>query len=188
MRRPRPLLLILVLEAFAWASDRPMAAAPPRFCVSSAAGASACDVSKQDLKEAKAAFSHGLKLQHEQRFDEALEQFEIAARLVPEDVEFLTARELSRQQLIYDHLERGNSALTSGNQVEALAEFRMALHLDPENQFARQRLQDAWASGRRVPPDRRLSWATPPANFDSFPAPGRPGLISGGAPASFRLR
>ena len=132
-----------------------MATAPPRFCVSSAAGASACDVSKQDLKEAKAAFSHGLKLQHEQRFDEALEQFEIAARLVPEDVEFLTARELSRQQLIYDHLERGNSALTSGNQVEALAEFRMALHLDPENQFARQRLQDAlgeWAPRAAGPP------------------------------------
>ena len=75
------------------------------------------------------------------RFDEALEEFETAAQLVPQDVEFLTARELVRQQLIYEHLERGNSSLTSGNQVEALAEFRMALHLDPENQFARQRLQ-----------------------------------------------
>lgn len=155
MRLLRPLQLILVLQVFALASDAPMAAAWSRLCVSSASGASACDASKRDLKEAKAAFTHGLKLQHEQRFDEALEQFEIAARLVPQDVEFLSARELSRQQLIYDHLERGNSALTSGNQVEALAEFRMALHLDPENQFARQRLNDAlgeWAPRASGPP------------------------------------
>jgi general secretion pathway protein D len=155
MRWLRPLLLISVLEAFAPASDLPMAAAPPRFCVSSATGAPACEVSRQDLKDAKAAFSHGVRLQHEQRFEEALEQFETAARLVPQDIEFLTARELARQQLIYDHLERGNSALTGGNQVQALAEFRMALRLDPENQFARQRLTDAlgeWAPPASGPP------------------------------------
>jgi len=155
MRLLPPLLLILVLQAFALATDAPMAAAPHKFCVSNTTGASACDVSKQDLKEAKTAFSHGLKLQREQRFDEALEEFETAAQLVPQDVEFLTARELVRQQLIYEHLERGNSSLTSGNQVEALAEFRMALHLDPENQFARQRLDEAldeWTPRASEPP------------------------------------
>jgi tetratricopeptide (TPR) repeat protein len=155
MRLPRLLLLILLLPAFALASDAPTAVVPPRFCVSSATGASACDVTKQDLKAGKAAFSRALKLQHEKRLDEALDEFETAARLVPQDVEFLTARELVRQQLIYNHLERGNSALAGGNQVEALAEFRLALHLDPENQFARQRLNDAlgeWAPRASGPP------------------------------------
>jgi general secretion pathway protein D len=142
MRPLRPVLLILILPAFALASDVPPSAPLPKLCAS-ASGASACDVSKKDLKEAKAAFSRALKLQHEKRFDEALEEFETAARLVPRDVEFLTARELARQQLVYDHLERGNAALTSGNEVTALAEFRMALRLDPDNQFARQRLNDA---------------------------------------------
>ena len=155
MRLLSPLLPTLLLHVFALASNAPTASVPPRLCVSSATGASACDVSKQDLKDAKSAFSKGLKLQHERHFDEALAEFETAARLVPQDVEFVTARELVRQQLIYDHLERGNSALTSGNQIEALAEFRMALHLDPENQFARQRLNDAldeWTPRASGPP------------------------------------
>jgi general secretion pathway protein D len=144
MRLLWPILLTSVLQTFLLASDVPPATAPTtKLCVSSAQGAPACDVSKKDLKEAKTAFSRALKLQHEKRFDEALEEFETAARLVPQDVEFLTARELARQQLIYNHLERGNTALTNGNEVEALAEFRMALHLDPDNQFARQRLNDA---------------------------------------------
>lgn len=145
MRRFTPWLLILVLETCILASDVPPSAPPPKLCATSAPGAPACDVSKKDLKEARSAFSRALKLQHEKRFNEALEEFETAARLVPKDVEFLTARELARQQLVYDHLERGNTALIGGNEVEALAEFRMALRLDPDNQFARQRLNDALA-------------------------------------------
>ena len=38
--------------------------------------------------------------------------------------------------------------MRQGRQIEALAEFRTALHLDPQNEFARQRLTDAmgeWA-------------------------------------------
>src|SRR6202040_3383193 len=46
-------------------------------------------------------------------------------------------------QLVFDHLERGNSELLKGQQVEALAAFRNALYLDPQNEFARQRLRDA---------------------------------------------
>ena len=55
----------------------------------------------------------------------------------------MTARELTRQQLVFDHLERGNAEMGKGRQIEALAEFRTALHLDPQNEFARQRLNDA---------------------------------------------
>ena len=38
--------------------------------------------------------------------------------------------------------------MRKGRQIEALAEFRTALHLDPQNEFAQQRLTDAlgeWA-------------------------------------------
>lgn len=84
-----------------------------------------------------------MKLQNGKRLEEALEQFETASHLVPHDVDFATARETTRQQIVFEHMERGNSALSEGKEVEALAEFRQALKMDPDNKFARQRMIDA---------------------------------------------
>ena len=78
-----------------------------------------------------------------QNLDQAFYEFEEASRLVPQNVEYLTAREITRQHLAGLHLERGNSDLLAGRQVEALAEFRTALNLDPQNEFAQQRISDA---------------------------------------------
>jgi general secretion pathway protein D len=111
-------------------------------CTQGLSQAATCNPSKNDLKLAKKAFDHGLKLQNAKRTDEALEQFEMAARLAPQAVDYVTAREMARQQLIYEHVERGNIELLKGRQVEAVAEFRSALQLDPQNEFAQQRLQD----------------------------------------------
>ncbi len=41
------------------------------------------------------------------------------------------------------HLEQGNTDLLQGRQTDALAEFRLALDLDPQNEFAQQRVRDA---------------------------------------------
>src|SRR6266404_7152671 len=101
-----------------------------------------CNPPRHDLKEAKAAFNRGLKLQQSAP-DQAYKEFDHASQLVPRNVEYVTSRELARQQLVSSHLQRGNSELESGKQIEALAEFRSALSLDPSNQFAQQRLQDA---------------------------------------------
>jgi len=102
----------------------------------------ACNPSQHDLKEAKSAFAHALKLQHSFP-DQAYEEFERAAQLVPRNVNYVTARELSRQQLISEKLERGSAELQAGKQMEALADFHSALQLDPGNQYAQQRLKDA---------------------------------------------
>lgn len=112
-------------------------------CASNVRGASSCDVSKHDLKSAKAAFKRAMRLQNERRFEEALDEFETASNLVPKDVEFATARELARQQLVYDHIQRGNSALAGNNEIVAMAEFRTALNLDPHNEFAQERLKES---------------------------------------------
>jgi general secretion pathway protein D len=112
-------------------------------CPQGSSGTPVCSPSKKELNEARSAFSKGLKLQREKRTDEAFSQFETAARLAPAEVSYVTAREMTRQQLVFDHLEQGNSELLKGQQVEALAAFRNALYLDPQNEFARQRLRDA---------------------------------------------
>jgi general secretion pathway protein D len=105
----------------------------------------ACNPSKADLKKSKIAFSKALQLQKAEHFDEAYEEFDAAARLVPKNVEYVTALALDRQQLVFGHLQRGNDDLTKGKLVEAQAEFRSAANLDPENEFAQQQLRDSLA-------------------------------------------
>jgi len=117
--------------------------APALPLCSDAPGAPACQGDAKDLKSARQAFARGLKMQQSRSLDQAFSEFEEAARLVPHNVEYVTAREMVRQQLVASHLEHGNDQLLAGHQVEALADFRQALQLDPQNEFARQRLHDA---------------------------------------------
>lgn len=99
--------------------------------------------SSKERKAAHRAFERGLRAQQSQKLDEAFSEFEEAARLSPQDVKYITAREMTRQTLASTHLERGNQDMLKGRSAEALAEFRTALNLDPQNEFAQQRVQDA---------------------------------------------
>ena len=141
----RLLYSILVLPVFSLSSvAAPLPDKPPdRLCTTTVNGGAGCQVSKKDLQEAKHAFKRGLKLQGEKQIDDALAEFETAAKLVPQSVDYATAKEFARQQAIFQHVQDGNNALQQGKRVEALASFRNALHLDPTNEFARQRATDA---------------------------------------------
>jgi general secretion pathway protein D len=146
MRRGKFVLMVWGLAAAAFCVDQP-SNLPLVPCPEGSPGAS-CNPSKKELKEANEAFARGLRLQRAKLLDQAFDQFDTAARLAPKDVEYVTAREMTRQQVVFDHLQRGNAELLKNRQIEALAEFRTALHLDPQNEFAQQRLQDAmgeWA-------------------------------------------
>src|SRR5579859_2241394 len=114
----------------------------PVFPCPHGASHAACNPSRSEEKEAKAAYSRAVKLQ-EKDLDQAYEQFSRAADLVPRNLNYVTAREVTLQRLVTRDIERGNTQLEAGKQIEALANFRSALHLDPANQFAQERLRDA---------------------------------------------
>jgi general secretion pathway protein D len=137
--------IVCLAAAAALAADNaaPSTQLAGRPLCSSSPGAVPCRAAGKDLKAARQAFSRGLKLEKSRKLDQAFREFERAAMLVPQDVDYLTARELIRQELATQHLERGNKELSQGRQVEALADFRMAQTLDPQNEFAQQRLRDA---------------------------------------------
>ena len=135
-------LLVALVPAFA-AGDDPADVVPPVSCGNGIPGGVQCVPSKKDLKEARAAFARGLQLQSHKRWEDAFAQFDEAARLVPQDVQFVSAREMMKAQLVFDHVERGNALLSENDQVHAAAEFKAAVNLDPENQFAQQRLEEA---------------------------------------------
>ncbi len=160
MRRTS-ILLSMVLAAMACVPALVRAddasATPPISCTNGLIGGINCVVTKQDLKQAHEAFSRGVKLGEHQRLEEALEQFEKAAELAPRDVQYLTAREVVKARLVFDHVQRGNALLKDATREPAAAEFRAALDLDPDNEFAKQRLADATGEVVKPSPDPLLS-------------------------------
>src|SRR5882724_5812006 len=98
--------------------------------------------SKKILKQAKSAFAKGMKLQNSKHLAEALEEFDNAVQLAPQNIEYLTAREMLRQQLAFEHTERGNPSLRDGHHVEAMADFHIRHDLDPHNGYVQHRLRD----------------------------------------------
>ena len=97
----------------------------------------------EERRRASREFHEALRLQKRSRFREAFGHFERATALAPDNIEYLTAREVARQKLVFDDVQAGNQAMSAGNNSEALIRFREALQFDPENDFARQRLGDA---------------------------------------------
>jgi general secretion pathway protein D len=143
MQRWRSLVAVCVTASLTWAADQPPAPPPTTLCANGVPGAPACVASSQSREEARKAFEHGMKLQKQNRLEDAFLEFETAANLLPRDLQYATLRELVRQALVSQHLSRGNAALGEGHEIEAMGEFRNALHLDPHNDFAQERMNDA---------------------------------------------
>jgi len=140
-------LLVATLASSASAGDDPSSA--PISCGNGIPGGVNCLVSKKELKEARSAFHAGVKLQDHRQLEEALTQFDKATRIAPQNTQFLTAREVVKAQLVFGHIQRGNVLLLENERTQAAAEFRAALDLDAENQYARERLGEA---GRDLAP------------------------------------
>ncbi|HEY6183979.1 MAG TPA: hypothetical protein VIW67_17155 [Terriglobales bacterium] len=125
MRFAGEILAVMCLVAAAFGADQPQPPSP----------------SKQDLKEAKAAYARGVKLQRSKHLAEALEEYKSAVELNPLNPQYLTAQEMLRQQLVFEHMEKGNASLREGHQIEALANFHNALELDPQSTYAQQQMR-----------------------------------------------
>ena len=112
-------------------------------CGNGVPGGVNCIASKSGLKQAHTAYAHGLKLQEHQHLEEAFADFEEATRLAPQDTLFLSAREMTKSQLVFQHTEKGDTLLADARGEPAAAEFRAALKLDPDNAYVQERLADA---------------------------------------------
>jgi general secretion pathway protein D len=97
----------------------------------------------KDVAKAKRQFKAGVKLKSSGQMDAAFEKFDLAAELAPHNVEYLTAREFTRQQLVMQALKQGNQAMLDHDEIVAMAYFRRALEFDPTNEYALQRLRDS---------------------------------------------
>jgi len=122
-----------------------------------------------DAKQAARDFSQGVNLQKKDP-QRAFDLFQHAADLAPKNIEYATARELARQQLVYAHIQQGNQHLAASESEAALNEFRAALQLDPKNDFALQRVRDLAAPEL---PSRALQLVSQSREIELYPAAGR---------------
>jgi general secretion pathway protein D len=136
-------VLALTLASSAIAGDDSAVSVPPILCGNGMPGGINCIVTKKDMKEGHIAYARGLKFQEHQHLEEALAQFDEASRRVPQNPEYLTARELVKAQLEFSHIQRGNILLAENLNERAATEFRSALELNSDDEFARERLAEA---------------------------------------------
>lgn len=135
MRKLIPTLLLLCSTAWAQSAQSAPPQPPPAVVIPTP--------SKADLKNAEKEFKQGLKLKQKEQAELAYDHFRRATDLDPRNVSYITAREMAKQLVVYNNIDRGNKALLANNRVEAMAAFRQAMELDPENSFAKQRLLDS---------------------------------------------
>lgn len=128
------------LCAFAAEDDGP---APVVVCPEGVPGTIACPPSSRDLKQAHTDFTQGKKFQEQQHLEEAFVKFDEAARLAPQDGKVFEARELVKARLVYQHTAQGDALMANGGPELAVAEFRAALDLDPDNSYIQERLGDS---------------------------------------------
>jgi tetratricopeptide (TPR) repeat protein len=128
------------------------AAALPALCSEQANSKLPKCLTADERRRASGEFRAALKLQKRSRVREAFAHFEAAAKLAPDNLEYLTAREVARQKLVFEDVQAGNQAMAAGNSLAALARFREALQFDPDNDFARQQLAAALPRMAQVRP------------------------------------
>ena len=136
-------LLTALAGAPAFAGNDAALESPIISCGNGVPGGVNCIASKKDLKEARSIYAHGLKLRDHKHLDDALAQFDEASRLAPQDLRFLSALEVTKAQLVFQHIERGDALLADAQPEQAAAEYRAALKLDPEDDYILQRLAEA---------------------------------------------
>jgi type II secretory pathway component GspD/PulD (secretin) len=136
-------LLAAMSAVPAFAADDATVDAPIISCGHGIPGGVYCAPTKKDLKQARSAYARGLKLQGQDRLEEAFARFDEASRLEPQDLAFLSAEELTKSQLVFRHTERGDSLLALARPEQAAAEFRAALKLDPGDAYVEERLTQA---------------------------------------------
>ena len=93
-------------------------------------------VAPKERAQAARAFKQGMKLKSEGKLDQAYDKFDRAAELNPYNVDYITAREFTRQQMVMQALQAGNKAMAKNKEIEAMADFRRAVEYDPTNDFA----------------------------------------------------
>ncbi|HVP65120.1 MAG TPA: hypothetical protein VMT82_09500 [candidate division Zixibacteria bacterium] len=137
------LLFAIAVPAQQPASAPAQAAPQAQACSQTRKELPRCNISPKQAKEAEKKYRAGMKLASHNQLQPALNLLTEATDISPSNVDYITAREMLRQKLVYEILQRGNEAMLQKRPIEALGAFRQALTIDPQNLYAQQRLRES---------------------------------------------
>ncbi len=110
---------------------------------------------KPQRQQARSDYDQALRLLRDKRALEASVLLDHAVNLEPQDRDYVVAREMARQQIVAERIAGGERLLGEGEPQNAAIEFREALAIDPQNQFAADRLRTIMA---QLAPTAKSSW------------------------------
>src|SRR3954467_8552829 len=116
---------LAIVPQMATAAEPPLS--PPVACANGLVGGINCIPTKKDLKDSREAFDHGVKLHKKQQIDEALVQFDEAARLNPQNCNYLVTLEAVKAKLVFQHIVSGNLLLLQDARLPPFPEFTASL-------------------------------------------------------------
>ena len=134
-------------------------------------------VSKQDQKMAAERFKRALELRKDGKVEDALLAATDASRLVPSNTEYMLTREMLRQQIVGNYLNKGNALAAVGNNKAAAEQFKEALARDPQNSYVQQRLRDV--TDDNADQHRVMELLAGVNSFDLQPLPGKKSIHAG---------
>ncbi len=102
-----------------------------------------CGVPETEQQNATKLYRQSLKLVRKKQLEPALEKVKAARAISPLDVVYASTQKAIEERLAAAALREGNQAMLTADAPAALAAFRRAAELDPENEYAQQRLHDA---------------------------------------------
>jgi tetratricopeptide (TPR) repeat protein len=103
-----------------------------------------CGISKAERNQATQHYKQGLKQAKRGKFEDALKETEAALKLSPRDVVYNAAVKELKEKVAAESLREGNQAVLNGDSGGALKAFRRAVEVAPDNDYAQQRLRDAF--------------------------------------------
>lgn len=134
-------------------------------------------VSKQDQKMAAERFKRALELRKDGKVEDALLAATDASRLVPSNTEYMLTREMLRQQIVGNYLNKGNALAALGNNKAAAEQFKEALARDPQNSYVQQRLRDV--TDDNADQHRVMELLAGVNSIDLQPLPGKKSIHAG---------
>lgn len=117
--------------------------AGPQLCSDYEKNFPLCGVPEPERGKAKTLYQQAQKFAAKKQYDLALEKLTAARAISPLDAAIASSQKAMEVKLSAEALRSGNQAMLAGDTDAALAAFQQAVHFDPTNDYAQQRLHDA---------------------------------------------
>src|SRR5271170_1917853 len=98
--------------------------------------------SAKERREAEKIYLEGAKALEHEHLDTAEKDFDTSVDLVPDNQQYLAAREIARQHHVTALVQAADKAKTLGHTEEVSADLRQAFEIDPNNPMVAQHLDE----------------------------------------------